>query len=187
MDRRGSTREHAARRVDVVREISAAILAAIVAVAAYGWLTPATIRTGPVAGVTFAETTNAWLVTLPILLVFLTAFSLVTVLWIAVIERRRPWPFSPRGPLGNPFWRESIVGVFAIWSVTSAANDWWKATRLFELDDGRFVWVASPAGFAAQYVAGAAALGFGFVLTSLVLGGTPPRGHTASSDAPLEH
>lgn len=183
---RSSTRERAARRVDVVREISAAILAAIVAVALYGALTPATIRTGPVDGVTFGEATNAWLITLPILVVFLTAFSLGTELSIAVVEHRRPWPFGRRGPFGNPFWRESMVAVLAIWAVMSIVSDWWETTRLYRLDDGRFVWVASPAGFAAQYVAGAAAFGLAFLLASLVAGRSANR-HTTSPEALPEH
>jgi hypothetical protein len=171
MGDRNSTVVPATRRT-TVRELAAGIVASIVAVTAYSWLTPATIRTGSVDGVA-AMTSSS--VTLPMVVVLLGSFSLGSMLWAIVVEHRRPWPFGPRGPFPNPFWRETIAAVLAFCFVSVIAGDVWDASWLYAGDDDRFVWVASPAAVAAGWVAALAVFSLTFILASAIAGRNVPK------------
>jgi hypothetical protein len=185
MDEGASNYRRTHRRA-TVRELAAGIVTSIVAVTLYGSLTPATVRTGSADYESIRAATDSWSVTFPMVVVVLGSFYLSTLFWAVVIEHRRPWPFGPRPPIPNPFWRESVVSALAAWIAVAVAGAIWETTRLYDLDDDRFVWAASPAAYAAQAVAFFAAMGLSFVLISLLAVGLAGR-HTAAPEVMPQH
>ena len=170
--------------VDSLREASLLVLVTTSSVALCGGLIPATVRVGALNIDTIADETNPLPIIVPVAMVAVASVLVAYFVSIRLVEHRRPWPFGTRKHVPRQRNWEYFPAVIAFWATSLITRGWWEATRLYLLDDGRFLWVGIPAAVAASFVAPIAALGVAYVVAHLVVGRLWPSPSGATRDAP---